>query len=47
MRPGKLLTLMTCAPRWDNTHRLWVHAVLERTTPADQPPSELTEGDHS
>jgi sortase A len=45
MSPGRLLTLMTCAPRWDNTHRLWVHAVLERTSPRDEIPPELTEGD--
>lgn len=42
MRPGRLLTLMTCAPRWSNDHRLFVHAVLERTSPRDEPPSELT-----
>jgi sortase A len=41
MRPGRLLTLMTCAPRWDNYQRLWVHAVLERTSPRDEPPEEL------
>ena len=46
MSPGRLLTLMTCAPRWDNYQRLWVHAVLERTSPRDEVPPELTEGDH-
>lgn len=44
MNAGRLLTLTTCWPRWagDNpAHRLVVHAVLERTTPADQPPEEI------
>jgi sortase A len=45
-RAGRLLTLTTCWPKWGNSKRIAVHAVLERTTPADQPPSELTEGDH-
>lgn len=46
MNPGKLLTLTTCWPRWttDNPDkRLIVHAVLERTTPADQPPPEVSD----
>jgi LPXTG-site transpeptidase (sortase) family protein len=41
MNAGRLLTLTTCWPRWGNSKRISVHAVLERSTPADQPPSEL------
>ena len=45
MSAGRLLTLTTCWPRLGNSKRLIVHAVLERTSPTDQPPPELTEGD--
>jgi LPXTG-site transpeptidase (sortase) family protein len=44
MNAGRLLTLTTCWPRLGNSRRLIVHAVLERTTPADQSPKEITDG---
>lgn len=42
MTAGRLLTLTTCWPRLGNSRRLVVHAALERTTPADEPPPEVT-----
>ena len=45
-RGSRLLTLTTCWPRWSNTRRIAVRAVLERTSPRDEIPPELTEGDH-
>jgi LPXTG-site transpeptidase (sortase) family protein len=42
MSAGRLLTLTTCWPKWDNYRRLVLGAVLERTSPRDEPPSELT-----
>jgi sortase A len=46
-RPGaaptaRMLTLTTCDPKWDNYHRLIVHATLEGSTPrTDGPPAAL------
>lgn len=40
-RGSRLLTLTTCWPRFGNSRRIAVRAVLERTSPADQPPEEL------
>jgi LPXTG-site transpeptidase (sortase) family protein len=40
--PGKLLTLTTCNPKWDNYQRLIIHAELVgQQSRADGPPPEL------
>jgi sortase A len=39
-----MLTITTCDPKWDNYHRLIVHAELVRSQPrADGRPAELQE----
>ncbi|WP_027342804.1 class E sortase [Hamadaea tsunoensis] len=42
VEPGKLLTLTTCNPKWDNYQRLIIHASLVgQQSRADGPPPEL------
>jgi sortase A len=41
---SRLMTLTTCSPRWSNTSRLIVRAVLDRSTPRDEVPKEITDG---
>ena len=38
---GAYLTMTTCNPKWDNYQRMAVHARLVKSTPHDQPPTEL------
>lgn len=41
-KPGALMTIITCHPRWASTHRwIWWAQLLE-TSPADQPPAQVS-----